>query len=255
MNKIHHRITFIFITFLLLSSIGANVTSETNEIVPSEFLASNSTNSENVSANDTTPPQITLLKPENGLYINNKKIISLQHPRIIGCVEIQITAQDNETGINQVIIYLDDALKKTFSTAPYVFVLNERSIGKHTIRIEAFDNQGNKAIYSTDIYNYNLFPNLRYCIVRGRVVYGSGVIKLGIPMVNITAISDTVEKSTTTKNIPLLNRGKFIMQLPPGVYIFTFQKTGYKIQQKQIVVTSRISKKLNIELERDEFIT
>ena len=87
-------------------------------------------------------PQITIKTPENALYINNKKIIPLRNPVIIGPIDILINASDASSNIDYVECFIDDSYQMTDSNEPYVFLWSNRSFGKHTITIISFDEVG-----------------------------------------------------------------------------------------------------------------
>ena len=97
---------------------------------------------------DEEPPIIKIKKPKNALYIRNKMKFSLRKPLIIGYIDIEIEAIDEQSGISKVEFYLDDHLKSTDSTYPYAWTW-EKNITfrfKHTIKIIAYDNVGNSKV-------------------------------------------------------------------------------------------------------------
>jgi len=68
---------------------------------------------------DEEPPMLGMIKPENALYIRNKKIMSLRKPLIIGSIDIQVNATDVQSGIREVEFYIDNELKATVMSEPY----------------------------------------------------------------------------------------------------------------------------------------
>jgi PKD repeat protein len=111
------------------------------------------TDNEDTIANDTatvtitadiTPPTLTITIPlSNSLYIGNNRIIPFPVTLIIGSIDVTVEVSDETSGISQVIFYLNGENKHTATTSPYTWAWNERTFGKRTIKVEAYDNAGN----------------------------------------------------------------------------------------------------------------
>ena len=56
--------------------------------------------------------------------------------RIVGDLEVKVTTENT----NRVEFYVDDVLKETVYSPPYVWTWNEKSFGEHIIKIIAYDN-------------------------------------------------------------------------------------------------------------------
>ena len=93
--------------------------------------------------NDTIPPIVKIIKPVNGLYINNKKFFSLFKPFIIGDIDIEVYAADHESGMDKVEFYIDDILQETIKSYQYIWTWDTNAFFKHTIKIVVYDNAGN----------------------------------------------------------------------------------------------------------------
>jgi hypothetical protein len=94
---------------------------------------------------DTTKPTIEITKPINALYFMNKEIFALKSPLIIGKIDINVTATDNDSGMDRVEFYTDEQLKATDTTAPYGWTWSERAFFTYTIKVVAYDKEGNFA--------------------------------------------------------------------------------------------------------------
>jgi len=94
---------------------------------------------------DTTPPTVEIKKPDNGVYLFGSKILPFFVPVVIGNINIEVNAFDSDTGIKCVEIYIDDTLKANITSEPFVWRWTERTFGRHTLKVVAFDNAGNKA--------------------------------------------------------------------------------------------------------------
>jgi parallel beta-helix repeat protein len=96
--------------------------------------------------NDTESPHVKVTKPEKAIYVNNKKIIPFFTTLVIGFIDIEVEASDDQTGINRVEFYIDDTLKSTDAIPPYSWTWSETAFGRHTIEVIAYDNAGNSAV-------------------------------------------------------------------------------------------------------------
>jgi hypothetical protein len=85
--------------------------------------------------------QVTIDKPENGLYVANTKILPFFVPFLIGSCEIQASVQEiNKSQVDRVEFYIDDELQEVDTTAPYSWVWNQRSFGSYMIKVIAYKN-------------------------------------------------------------------------------------------------------------------
>lgn len=94
-----------------------------------------------------TPPDVQIVKPEKALYVFNLKIrpYLIRTPFIVGPIEINVDASDDESGINYVEYYLDDKSQYADSSYPYSWMWNKIAFGIKTIKIICYDNVGNSA--------------------------------------------------------------------------------------------------------------
>lgn len=99
---------------------------------------------------DTVPPTLKILAPQNGIYLRNHQLFSriLKHQTIIfGKITIQAAATDAQSGVSKVEFYVDDLIlpKATLYDPPYEWTWTGHSFLKHshTIVVVAYDNAGN----------------------------------------------------------------------------------------------------------------
>ncbi|UCD13585.1 MAG: VCBS repeat-containing protein [Thermoplasmatales archaeon] len=106
--------------------------------------------------NDGMPPLVKIIKPENALYIRNKKILPLRKPLIIGYIDIEIEATDEHSGINQIEFYINNKLKSNCTEAPYSWRWDEHTPFRfrHTIKVIAYDNAGNNATKEMKVWKF-----------------------------------------------------------------------------------------------------
>ncbi len=107
---------------------------------------------------DWEDPVVSLEKPKGYLYLQNKEIISLPLGMtiILGGIEIEAHAFDNESGVSKVEFYIDDELKFTDSEIPYAFMWDERAFLIHKLEVKAYDYGGNEAYVETRFLIFNL---------------------------------------------------------------------------------------------------
>ena len=103
---------------------------------------------------ENIPPNIEIEKPKNGLYIFDKKLISLPCTLIIGSITVQVNAYDNESGISRVEFYIDDMLKFNDLSKPYEWVWHKVAFFRHTIKAIAYDKAGNKASDEIKVWKF-----------------------------------------------------------------------------------------------------
>jgi hypothetical protein len=94
-----------------------------------------------------------LFNPENGLYIGNNKLFELKNTIIIGDIDIILDVADN-SGIDHIILYINNQERFNFTESPYEWTWDEKMFGKATINVLAFDIAGNKANDTIDVWKF-----------------------------------------------------------------------------------------------------
>jgi hypothetical protein len=94
---------------------------------------------------DETPPVIAITKPANALYFMNIEIIPFPSAVIIGKIDINVSAADDDSGIDRVEFWIKDQLKATDTTEPYGWTWSERAFLIYLIEVVAYDKEGNSA--------------------------------------------------------------------------------------------------------------
>ena len=105
--------------------------------------------------------EVDLLSPLRALYVNNKRIIPFNKARIIGRIDIQAYVFEEWHGpggptnqVEKIEFYIDDELKTTLYSEPYLWTWNEKKIGKHTIKVIAYDFEGNSNYKELVVYKF-----------------------------------------------------------------------------------------------------
>ncbi|RLF47212.1 MAG: Zn-dependent exopeptidase M28 [Thermoplasmata archaeon] len=107
---------------------------------------------------DYENPVVKIEKPQGHLYINNREIFPLPFGAtvVIGGIEIEAYAFDNESGIDSVEFYIDGELKAVDSAAPYTYEWDERAMFLHEMGVKAYDKAGNEEYDAVKMWIFNI---------------------------------------------------------------------------------------------------
>lgn len=94
---------------------------------------------------DGNIPQITITKPAPALYLFNQKILDCKTPLIIGAIDVEVTAFDEGSGIGYVQFYINGQVQGNITTAPYTWRWTQRTFGKQTLIVRAYNMTGSYA--------------------------------------------------------------------------------------------------------------
>jgi len=104
---------------------------------------------------DDIPPDVKIVSPKKDTLYFLGRNISFISSVIIGSINIEINAYDNESGLDFVKLYIDDVEKKNFSADDsFVWSWDERTFEKHIIKVIACDKIGNIAEYSMTVWKF-----------------------------------------------------------------------------------------------------
>jgi hypothetical protein len=97
---------------------------------------------------DVTAPTVEIMKPKNGgLYIFNREIIAGlgTYTFVFGEITVEVNAADALSTVAQIEFYMDGTLKETITEGIYRWHWSESAMGRHTIKVVAYDEAGNFA--------------------------------------------------------------------------------------------------------------
>ena len=100
---------------------------------------------------------VDFVKPLRAFYINNNRLFPYNKARIIGKIDIEVYVYEDWYGhgsAEKVEFYIDDELKRTVNSEPYLWTWTEKKFGKHTIKVIAYDNEGNTASKELEVYKF-----------------------------------------------------------------------------------------------------
>jgi hypothetical protein len=99
-------------------------------------------------------PFVELNRPKRAIYINNRIIAPFLVPLIIGDIQLWFWAEDEESGLDYVELYIDNELRETFSICPKSWDWNDNLFLKHEIKIIAYDKAGNTNILTRNVWKF-----------------------------------------------------------------------------------------------------
>lgn len=105
-------------------------------------------------SSDTDSPSISIDKPENAIYYNDKKLVPYSQPIIIGDITVQVSVSDENLVANVMFIIGSD-IKSKQRDQPYQWKFDEKGIDQYTIKIVAYDESGNIGIAQKDFMMFN----------------------------------------------------------------------------------------------------
>ncbi len=103
--------------------------------------------------NESLYAEIT--KPRNGIYVMDRYIMNFDIPLIIGKITIEVIASPSDR-IKNVSFYIDDELKYIDNNSPYQWLWDKFAIGKHKIKVIAYDNNGKSVSDEREIWIFNI---------------------------------------------------------------------------------------------------
>lgn len=92
------------------------------------------------------PSKVRILSPQgDSIYFFGNKLTSFVGTLIIGSIDVEVVAYDEESGIDHVEFYVDGDLKSTDFEVPYMWTWGDICFSRYTLKVIAFDNAGNWA--------------------------------------------------------------------------------------------------------------
>jgi len=101
-------------------------------------------------------PDMSISKPEDALYFLNLKLRNFQYrnPLIIGPIDVEVDASDDEYDIDRVEFYVDGDLLGTDTTVPYSWRWNKLSFFTHNLKAVAYNSNGNVGVEEKTLWKF-----------------------------------------------------------------------------------------------------
>ncbi|MCD6573678.1 MAG: hypothetical protein J7K95_06250 [Thermoplasmata archaeon] len=122
-----------------------------------------------IKSNDSSPSIIKITRPENGLYIFDRKLLPANKKIILGGITVVASPLKNSQNIREVDFFLassnlyDYFPRKTIYAPPYQWFWNSRAFGQYIVTCAAYyGDDGAVAVDTTQVYMINLSPNINY---------------------------------------------------------------------------------------------
>jgi len=97
---------------------------------------------------------INFLKPENAIYIGNRRIVPFFIPIIIGGINLEVETSSEISEIKKVEFYVNDGLRLIDEESPYEWQWREISFNKNEIKINVFNDNDNNISEEKVIWKY-----------------------------------------------------------------------------------------------------
>jgi uncharacterized repeat protein (TIGR01451 family) len=91
---------------------------------------------------DSTPPVIDIESPINAIYLRGRPVFPFFKPLVFGPLEINITAEDDETEVTRIELYINNQLMQNRSDDSLIYEWDETVFGRQTLTIKAFNSAG-----------------------------------------------------------------------------------------------------------------
>jgi len=184
-----------------------------------------------VSNSDKTAPSVGITSPA-------------QDAVVTGTINVNAIASDN-VGVTKVEFYVDDLLKFTDTTSPYIYTWNTTTSvnGNHTLSALAYDAATNVGISSdvSVIVSNGGLPSSQSGNITGTVTSSLGGVLSGVKVTtNIPGSKKSMSSTTNSAGIY-----KFT-NLPPGTYILKFQAKGFVAQSATVSVVAGATATKNV---------
>ena len=91
---------------------------------------------------------VDIIKPLNTMYISNRRVIPSSVGVVVGSLDVEAFVHNYfylPVEVSKLEFYIDNVLKATVSSEPYVWNWNDFTFGRHILKVVAYDNFGNSA--------------------------------------------------------------------------------------------------------------
>jgi len=90
--------------------------------------------------------QVDISNPLKAIYFSNERFIPSSNCIIFGSIEVEAFIHDfwyrSRHDVSKVEFYLDENLQETVYSEPFIWTWVERSLGKHNLKVIAYDDKG-----------------------------------------------------------------------------------------------------------------
>jgi hypothetical protein len=100
---------------------------------------------------------VDIAKPLRAIYLNNERVIPFMTTRIFGSIDIEAYIPGSwmePIEAEKVEFYIDDVLQATITTEPYTWTWSQKTIGKHVIKVIAYDFEGDSASKEIEVMKF-----------------------------------------------------------------------------------------------------
>jgi hypothetical protein len=100
------------------------------------------------------PMKMKIMKPENGVYMADRKVLPFKAPLCFGKITINASIQNQNYGIEKVEFYVDNVLQQTVTTASYEWTWTHWAFFKHVVKVIAYDTGGHNTTRQVTLWRF-----------------------------------------------------------------------------------------------------
>lgn len=97
---------------------------------------------------------LDIIKPTNGIYVRNRRLVSFLCPIILGDIDVIANASNDQYGIDRVEFYIDDILQYSDHTEPFTITWENPAFFKHLIKVIAFNTNGESVLREISVWKF-----------------------------------------------------------------------------------------------------
>ncbi|HMA84002.1 MAG TPA: Ig-like domain-containing protein, partial [Candidatus Thermoplasmatota archaeon] len=103
---------------------------------------------------DQTAPTIEFESPINAIYIRNRAVFPFFRPLIFGSIELNVSAEDEESTVESISIYINSKLVKSITDDSGNYTWDEIVFGRRTITVKAVNSEGIEGIEEKIVWKF-----------------------------------------------------------------------------------------------------
>jgi len=100
------------------------------------------------------PMKMKIMRPENGVYMADRKVLPFKAPLCFGKITINASVQSQNYGIEKVEFYVDNVLQQTATAVPYEWTWTHWAFFKHVVKVVAYDTGGRNTTRQVTLWRF-----------------------------------------------------------------------------------------------------
>jgi len=147
-------IGILIMTLLIATTLPVSISVDVDNKVKYELEISETSDFDKFSSNQLNSFDVDIVKPEKALYLNDEKLLPLIFFTLIfGSITVEAEVSGSTT--EKVEFLVDDVLRHTDYSHPFIWKWDEKISLKHTITVKAYDQTKAFAEKTTSVWIFN----------------------------------------------------------------------------------------------------